>query len=67
MRFALMIVLALSAGSASADTIVVDPAGDGNFDSIAEAMFRGSAEDTGVRRHRGNRKPLQLGHHQGHV
>ena len=48
MRLGLMIGLAaaLTASSAAGGTIVVDPAGGGNFDNIPEAMFRGSAEDT---------------------
>jgi hypothetical protein len=48
MRPGLIIALAVAllASSAGGATIVVDPAGGGNFDNIPEAMFRGSADDT---------------------
>ncbi|HYW68457.1 MAG TPA: right-handed parallel beta-helix repeat-containing protein [bacterium] len=40
------LLLTLLCGCASANTIVVDPGGGGNFDNIPEAMFRGTADDT---------------------
>ncbi|MEA3409145.1 MAG: right-handed parallel beta-helix repeat-containing protein, partial [Candidatus Eisenbacteria bacterium] len=41
-----LLTLALSAGSAAAGTIIVDPAGGGDFDNIPEAVFHGTADDT---------------------
>jgi hypothetical protein len=41
-----LLALALSAGSAAAGTIIVDPAGGGDFDNIPEAVFHGTADDT---------------------
>jgi hypothetical protein len=38
--------MVLPASPGRGGTIVVDPAGGGNFDNIPEAMFRGSADDT---------------------
>jgi hypothetical protein len=39
-------LIAAAVPTAGAGTIIVDPAGGGNFDNIPEAMFRGSSEDT---------------------
>ena len=45
-QLSLCLALLAASGLATANTIVVDPGGGGNFDNIPEAMFRGTADDT---------------------